>query len=170
MNNFKTITIEDVKDNFNKVITNDWMLITAGNREQANTMTASWGFLGRLWERQCVLIYIRPDRFTREFVERQETFTLAFFDEKYRKALSYCGSHTGRNEDKIRMAGLSIASTDSGTPYPTEARLVIECRKIYQGRIAEDNFIEPSIVEEHYPEKDFHYCYIGEIVGVYEKE
>ncbi len=151
MKNFKTIALEDVKDNFNRVIAEDWMLITAGNKQQANTMTASWGFLGRLWERNCAIVYLRPDRFTREFVEREEKFTLAFFDKKDHKALAYCGSHSGREEDKIRNAGLTVAYTDSDTPFPAEARRVIECRKIYHGRISENNFVEKCIVDEMYP-------------------
>jgi hypothetical protein len=104
---FKETKPESLTDNPFKLIGSDWMLITAGTPEAFNTMTASWGGLGILWERKVATCYIRPTRYTYEFAERAQYFTLSFFSEKHRKALTYCGTHSGRNSDKVNEAGLT---------------------------------------------------------------
>ena len=126
-----------------------------------NTMTASWGGLGILWERKVATCYIRPTRYTFEFTERSPYFTLSFFDEKHRKKLTYCGTHSGRNTDKIREAGLTPVK-EGGFVYFEEARLVLACRKLYYQDIGPERFLDPKI-ENMYPQKDYHRMYIGEI-------
>jgi flavin reductase (DIM6/NTAB) family NADH-FMN oxidoreductase RutF len=127
-----------------------------------NTMTASWGGLGILWERKVATCYIRPTRYTFEFTERSPYFTLSFFDEKHRKKLTYCGTHSGRNTDKVREAGLTPVK-EGGFVYFEEARLVLACRKLYYQDIGPERFLDPTI-ENMYPQKDYHRMYIGEIV------
>lgn len=153
---------EALCDNPFKLIGSDWMLITAGTPGSWNTMTASWGGLGVLWERKVATCYIRPTRHTFGFVEQAPLFTLSFFEEKYRKALTYCGTHSGRDTDKARGAGLSVVQ-DAGSVYFAEARLVLMCRKIYSQDISPERFLDPAI-EGMYPQKDYHRMYIGEIV------
>lgn len=104
---FKETKPELLSDNAFKLIGKDWMLITAGTPESFNTMTASWGGLGVLWERKVAFCFIRPTRYTREFVERSQNFTLSFFEETHRKALGFIGSHSGRDTDKIKETGLT---------------------------------------------------------------
>jgi flavin reductase (DIM6/NTAB) family NADH-FMN oxidoreductase RutF len=159
---FSEIRAELLTDNPFKLIGKDWMLITAGAPEKFNTMTASWGGLGVLWERTVAFCFIRPTRYTYEFVERSRTFTLSFFEEKHRKALSFCGSHSGRDRDKIREAGLTPVK-DEGYVYFKEARLVLACRKLYFQDISPDRFLEEKI-SDLYPQKDYHRMYVGEIV------
>jgi flavin reductase (DIM6/NTAB) family NADH-FMN oxidoreductase RutF len=153
---------DELTDNPFKLIGEDWMLITAGTSDSFNTMTASWGGLGVLWERKVATCYIRPTRHTFSFVERSSVFTLSFFGEQHRKALQYCGTHSGRNSDKVKGAGLTPVQ-EGGAIYFNEARLVLVCRKIYAQDIDPGLFLDPAI-GSMYPQKDYHRMYIGEIV------
>lgn len=146
-----------------QLIGKDWMLITAGNVAHCNTMTAAWGGLGYLWNRPVAYIFIRPQRYTFTFVEQQEMFSLCFFDEKFRSALNYLGTVSGRDEDKISKAGLTPLSMKD-TIYFDEAKLVLICRKIYQQDIDPVHFLDPDI-QKVYPGNDYHRMYIGEIVN-----
>ena len=159
---FKETRPEQLNDNPFKLIGTDWMLITAGAPESFNTMTASWGGLGILWERKVATCFIRPTRYTFEFAERSSGFTLSFFEERHRKALTHCGTHSGRDTDKISEAGLTPVK-EGGFIYFSEARLVLACRKIYSQDIDPGRFLDPKI-GEMYPQKDYHRMYIGEIV------
>lgn len=148
-----------------KLILKDWMLITAGPPDSYNTMTGGWGGLGALWGKHICWCVIRPQRYTYEFMEREQSFTLSFFEEQYRPALELCGSKSGRDIDKAAAAGLTpIAGTLPGTTSFAEARMVVECRKIYFQDIDPRNFLDPSI-HEWYPEKDYHRLYVGEVVN-----
>lgn len=159
---FQEVNPELLTDNPFKLIGADWMLITAGSAEKLNTMTASWGGLGVLWERKVCFIFVRPTRYTCEFIEQATHFSLSFFDESRRKALQYCGTHSGRNSDKVKEAGLT-AVHDSGLVYFNEARLVLGCRKLYHQDIEPARFLDPAI-NSMYPQKDYHRMYAGEIV------
>lgn len=153
---------ELLTDNPFKLIGTDWMLITAGTADSFNTMTASWGGLGVLWERKVAMCYIRPTRHTFSFVEQAALFTLSFFGEEHRKTLQYCGTHSGRNTDKVKGAGLTPVK-EGGFIYFNEARLVLACRKLYAQDIDPKLFLDPTI-GGMYPQKDYHRMYIGEIV------
>ncbi|MBW7572707.1 flavin reductase family protein [Caproiciproducens faecalis] len=161
--------IDITKMNFNPFtkIDQEWMLITAGNREKCNTMTASWGALGELWHKYVSFIFIRPQRYTLKFIEKEDFYSLCFFDEAYRKALNYCGSHSGRDVDKIKESGLTTVYDDA--PYFEEAKLVLICRKLHGQTIDPSCFIDSSIDTKNYPQKDYHKLFIGEIVKVLEK-
>jgi flavin reductase (DIM6/NTAB) family NADH-FMN oxidoreductase RutF len=139
------------------------MLITAGTTASFNTMTASWGGFGHLWNRDICWCVIRPQRHTYGFTERSSRFTLSFFDREYREALRYCGTHSGRDVDKMAATGLTPVQTVEGSIYFEEARLVIECQKIYLHDIDPAHFLDPDIHNE-YPDKDYHRLYLGRIV------
>ena len=168
MNEFTKISHEKIEDNTFKLIGKDWMLITAGTKEDFNTMTASWGGFGFLWNKPICHIYIRPHRFTYNFIERYDLFTLSFFDEKYRGCLNICGTKSGRDIDKVKETGLTPAESDNRSIYFKEARLVLECRKIYYQDINPEFFIDNTI-ESNYPGKDYHRMYIGEVVNTLKK-
>ena len=159
---FKETKPELLTDNPFTLIGSDWMLITAGTPGSWNTMTATWGGLGVLWERKVATCYIRPTRHTFGFIERAPFFTLSFFSEQHRKALTYCGTHSGRDTDKAKGAGLTPVQ-EGDLVYFAEARLVLACRKIYSQDIVPERFLDPKI-ETMYPQKDYHRIYIGEIV------
>lgn len=168
MSLFKEINIKNFSPNPFE-IKDKWMLISAAKADgTVNTMTASWGSFGIMWNKEVVFIVIRPQRFTREFVESSESLSLTFFDDSYKKALAYLGKASGRDEDKITKAGLSVAM-DNGVPYFEEAERVIFAKKLFVQRIEEAAFLDKKIIDRWYPEKDFHYLYIAEITKVLEK-
>jgi flavin reductase (DIM6/NTAB) family NADH-FMN oxidoreductase RutF len=166
---FRTISPEDINDNPFKLVGSDWMLITAGPPEAYNTMTASWGGLGVLWNKNVCWCVIRPVRYTYEFMEKAGNFTLSFFDETYRDALNVCGTQSGRDINKAEAAGLTPAAGKlAGTTYFEQARLVLECRKIYTQDLNPELFLDRSI-ESLYPQKDYHRMYFGEVMGCFSR-
>lgn len=166
---FKEVKTEELSFNPFTKIGREWILITAGTREKMNTMTASWGGVGVMWGKDVVTAYIRPQRYTKEFVDAQETFSIAFFGEKYKKALSLCGSVSGRDRDKISEAGLTPYFVEE-TPAFEEADMILVCRKLYHGDLFPENFDAPENDEKWYPQKDYHTMYIGEILKVMVKD
>ena len=145
-----------------------WALITAQKDGKVNTMTASWGGIGVVWGKSAVTVYIRPQRYIREFVEGSEYFTFTLFD-GYKKELNVLGSKSGRDGDKIREVGFHV-ETVGGQPAFREGKTVFVCKKMYCGRFAPENFVETGIIGSCYPKQDFHYIYIGEITAIYENE
>jgi flavin reductase (DIM6/NTAB) family NADH-FMN oxidoreductase RutF len=162
MKNFRKVDPAEINENVIKLIGHQWMLITAGNMDSYNTMTASWGGIGMLWNKPVVFIFVRPQRYTFRFVETSDFFTCSFFDAKYKSALRFCGTHTGRDFDKADKTGLTPMPSDSGSVIFNEARLVLESRKLYFQDIDPKGFMSPEI-QENYPLKDYHRMYIGEI-------
>ena len=162
-NHLKETSPELIRDNVFRLIGADWMLVTAGTRDAFNTMTASWGGMGVLWNKNICFCVIRPHRYTYGFMEHAEHFTLSFFDEAYREALNFCGSKSGRNVDKVAATGLTPMTGATGAVYFAEARLVLECRKIYFQDMNPAHFLDPNI-DENYPKKDYHRMYLGEIL------
>lgn len=104
---FKEVDIKSLTFNPFTKIGSEWMLITAGDQSGYNTMTASWGGLGVLWGKNVATCYIRPQRYTKKFVDANDTFTLSFYGPEHKQALSICGSKSGRDCDKVKEAGLT---------------------------------------------------------------
>ena len=166
---FERIDPKSLDQNVFSMIGDQWMLLTAGTREKCNTMTASWGGLGVLWGKPVATVYIRPQRYTMEFVEGREFFTLAFFGEEYRKALALCGSKSGRDIDKVKECGFTVETAD-GAPYFAQADLVLVCKKAYWQDMDPTHFLDGEIDGKWYPEKDYHRIFIGEIETVLKKK
>lgn len=154
-------------DIFN-LISKDWMLITAGEGEKFNTMTASWGGFGYIWNRPVAFVFIRESRYTREFVKNGDRLTLSFFDEKYRGALRICGSKSGRDTDKVKEAGLTPKILGNNTVTFAEAHTTIVCRKLLSSLLEEQNYIDKSIFEQFYVKAPggLHEMYIVEIEDI----
>jgi len=165
MNKFSEIKPEELNKNTFQLIGSDWMLITAEKDDKVNTMTASWGGLGVIWGKNVSYVVIRPQRFTKEFVDNSKTFSLSFLDNSFRRQLSYLGCVSGRDEDKITKSNLTIEHSDN-TPYFKEAKLVIICKKLYAQDLKPEFFIENGLDEKWYPDKDYHTLYISEITKV----
>ena len=165
----KEINIKELKENAVSLFDDRWTLITAGSKESYNTMTASWGAMGELWNKDVCFCFIRPQRYTYEFTEREEYFTLSFFSEKYRQALTYCGSKSGRDVDKAKETGLTPVSVGSSVTFE-EAEIVLLCKKVAFQDINPEGFTDPSIDSACYPGKDYHRMYIGEIVSCLVKD
>ncbi|MEG0824690.1 MAG: flavin reductase family protein [Oscillospiraceae bacterium] len=160
----KPIDPKKLNANVFSMLDDSWALITAGNRENCNTMTASWGGLGILWNKPVATIYLRPQRYTKTFVDREDYFTVAFFGADYHGALELCGAKSGREVDKVNKCGFSIAYGEGDAPYFQEAELVFICKKLYRDSIKPQCFLD-SAPEDCYPKKDYHDLYIGEIVA-----
>lgn len=166
---FKEITAESLMMNPFTKIGKEWMLITAEKEGKVNTMTASWGGVGIMWGKNTATVYLRPQRYTKEFVDAGEVFTISFYGEAYRKALGYCGKVSGREEPaKIENAGLTPCVID-GVPVFEEASMVFVCRKMYQQEMKPECFVDSEARERWYPQEDYHTMYIAEITAVYEK-
>ena len=157
---------KSITDNVFRLIGNDYFLFTAGGPRKWNTMTAGWGAFGYLWNKCIVAGFIRPQRYTYKFVEKNKYFTFCFFNKRYEKVLQFCGSHSGRKCDKAKETGLTPMPTALGNVYFKEADLVLECRKIYYQDLDPRRFLDLSI-KRNYPKKDYHRFYFGEIVNCY---
>ncbi len=165
---FKKIGVKEIDSNVFELIGDKWMLITGGGESGFNTMTASWGGLGVLWQKAVSFCFVRPQRYTRKFMDDGKYFSLSFFGEKYRDQLYLCGSKSGRDMDKVRETGLTPCFADCGAVYFEEAELVLVCKKIYSHDFDPENFMTPEIAVA-YEKGDYHRMYVGEIVEVLEK-
>lgn len=164
----KKIDIKELKGNAVSLFDDKWCLITAGNGESYNTMTASWGAMGELWNKDVCFCFIRPQRYTYEFTEKNDIFTLSFFGEKYRKALAFCGKYSGRDYDKAKETGLTPMEIDGSVSFE-ESEMVIVLKKVAFQDIDPEGFIDETIDEKCYPQKDYHRMYIGEVISCYIK-
>lgn len=156
----------EINQNPFELIDDDWFLLSAGDINSFNTMTASWGAMGVLWNKPVVFCFVRPQRYTYKFMESNTLFTMSFFDDRYRDALSLCGKVSGRQTDKMKATGLKPFESPEGSIFYEQAKLMIECRKLYFSDITPENFLVDGI-EANYPKKDFHRMYIGEIISCF---
>lgn len=160
---FKEINPDLFNANVIRLIGKEWMLVTAGTVGDFNTMTAAWGGLGYLWNMPVAFIFVRPQRYTFEFTEKYPKFSLSFFEKEHKDALMFCGRNSGRDFDKIKETGLSVFESAEGNILFDQAKINIECSKLYADDIKESKFVLPEVDHRIYPEKDYHRFYIGKI-------
>jgi flavin reductase (DIM6/NTAB) family NADH-FMN oxidoreductase RutF len=164
---FKEINITNLEDlNPISKISKEWMLITAGDQEKYNTMTASWGNLGYIWNKPVATMYIRQTRYTKEFADKFDYFSLCFFEKKYRKDLGYLGTYSGRDEDKVAKTSLTVDFFED-VPYFKEASLVLICKKEYSQDMKPECFHDKECLKNNYENDLLHKLYIGEIVHTF---
>ena len=144
-------------------------LLTAGNRQELNTMVIGWGGLGTLWRKPVCTVYVRPQRYTYEFMERQDYFTVSVLNASHAETLKICGTRSGRDIDKVKTCGLSVAFGEGDAPYFEEAELVLVCRKLYADDIRGEAFVDLTIDDGCYPDRDYHRMYVGEVLQVLKK-
>lgn len=160
---FKEISAKEIDKNIIKAIADEWMLITAGNKDGYNMMTASWGFMGEMWGNDCVSIMVRPQRYTMEFIDNNDYFTLSFYGDK-KDIHKVCGSMSGRDVNKTELTGLTPVFDDKSV-YFDEAKMVVVCKKQYVQRLEENCFIDKDPLK-WYENKDYHFMVIGKIEKV----
>lgn len=165
MHSFQEVSPEYMECNPFEKIGKEWMLVTSGDKEKANTMTASWGGMGVMWGKNVVYIVIRQSRYTKEFIDKSGTFSLSFLGEKHRNMLKYLGSVSGRTEDKIKEAGVELNYQD-GVPFVDQGNLILICRVMSATDIRPDDFIEAGLDDTWYKDKDYHTLYIAEITKI----
>lgn len=165
---FKEINIRDLKKSPVQMIADEWALLTAGNEEKYNTMTVSWGAVGELWGKDVVICFVRPQRYTYEFLENSDTFTLTFFGGEYKKELGFCGSKSGREYDKAKETGFVPMKAGEGVSFE-QAETIIVCKKIAYQDMSPNGFLADDIMS-NYGNNDFHRTYVGAIEKVLIKE
>lgn len=169
MRDFIQISPAETTENLLKKISEEWALLTAKKTDgTVSTMTISWGEFGYFWNRPIATVGVRPQRYTKEFMEEADGFSITFFPPEYKKKLSYLGTVSGRDENKIEKAELTVADHD-GLPYFKEATAVFFCKTLYSQDLSEKGFRSAEIIEKNYLDKDFHTLYIGEISQIYVK-
>lgn len=168
MAELRQIKPEDLEQSPFRLIGKDWMLVTAEKDGKANTMTASWGGMGVMWGKNVVFTVIRPQRYTKEFIDAADSYSLSFYDEQYRDQLSYLGKVSGRDEDKIAKAGLTLMHRQN-TPCFEEAKLTMICKKLFAQPYLPESFTDTATCDRCYPLADYHTLYIAEVLEIFTK-
>lgn len=150
-------------------IQDQWALLGAGTMDKFNMMTVNWGGLGVIWFQDVCTVYVRESRYTKEFMDHNELFTLTFLKDGYQDALKLCGAKSGRDMDKMNDSGLTPIPLEGAVGFE-EAELTFVCRKLYRGEMSKENFIYEETLQRAYPDGDYHTMYIGEIVAAYVAE
>ncbi len=141
-----------------------WALLTAGDTESFNMMTISWGGLGTIWNKPVATVYVRTSRYTHEFMDNNEYFTISFFPEEYKKTLGVLGSMSGRNMNKMKESGLTPKAADASVTFK-EAEVTLLCKKLFMQKLDPAN-MNAEIAEKFYAGDADHDMYIGEVVAV----
>ena len=165
---YKKIAANKIPGNIIKMLTDDWMLVTAGNTDKFNMMTANWGGLGSMFGKPVAFCFIDPTRHTFELMENNDTYTLTFYSEAHREALNLCGSKSGKSIDKVAETGLTPITTSAGSKAFSEAWLVIECKKMISQTITPEAISDPE-VKKAWSGKQLRKMFVGEIINVWVK-
>lgn len=166
---FKEVDAKSLKFNPFEKIGDEWALLSAGDETASNAMTVSWGEMGVLWGRNVVTVFVRPERFTKQFIDAADRFALSFYAPEHKRALGVLGSESGRDTDKVAEVGFTPASLDGTVAYE-QADLVFVCRKLYADDIKPERLLDAGIDAESYPEHDYHTMYVGEVEHVLVRE
>jgi len=165
---YKIIAAEDLQKSPIKMIGLDWMLIAAEKDGKVNAMTASWGGIGFMWNKPVAFVVIRQTRYTKEFVDAGERFSLNFFDGDCKQEMGLIGKVSGRDEDKLAATGMNAEMAES-VPAFEKATKVLVCKKLFAQKFDEQSFIDKSILDRWYAGDSMHTLYIAEIEKVLEK-
>lgn len=164
----KQIEPKNLQENVFTMIGKQWLLVCGEKDGKVNAMTASWGGIGVLWNKNVVTVYIRPQRYTKEFIDHADTFSIMVLPEDRRKEMNYMGTVSGRDEDKMQHCNFHVDHI-LNTPYVTEAAYTIICKKLYVQPMEDTCFIDKEVAHKNYLNKDYHVMYVGEILGIYQK-
>ena len=146
---------------------NQWLLLTAGTLEDCNMMTVAWGSIGCMWSKPFAQVVVRPHRYTHGYMEQSDSFTLCAFPDEHRKDLQTLGTFSGRDGDKLSKTGLTLKKSKRvSAPAYHEAKLILECQKIYYQDMDPGGFVDKTI-RDNYPANDYHRIYYGEILAAF---
>lgn len=175
---FKKIKPSELNENLFNVTTKDWFLMTAEADGVVNTMTVAWATFGIMWQRPCLMVAIRPERYTHEIASKAATFSLTVLPSEpaWKKVLGFCGTKSGRDVDKIRECNLTVAH-EGETPFIEEGRMAIICKKLCVPQLAEEDFPTDELNKFYGGENNesgegggYHHLYIAEITDILVKE
>lgn len=169
----KQIEPSEFKENIFETIGKEWMLVTGGNREHFNMMTASWGGIGWLWNKPVAFLFIRPERYTYEFLKNNRKLSLSFLgkEEEARKIYTLCGSKSGRDINKLQESGLKPVFTETGGIAYEQARMTLECTQLYESEMRKEDFLDPELLSWYGEKKgNMHKVIVAEIDHIWIKE
>ena len=165
----KQVELEKLNGNFVNMIHQGWPVLTVQDEGKVNGMTVNWVQIGWLWNKPVVSVYVRPQRHTYPLINKEEYFSLDFFEESERKNLSYLGSASGKDEDKLAHCNYTT-SIINNAPVIDQAKLVMTLKKLHVTDLKEEQFYDKEVMDKAYPNKDFHRVFVAEITGVFEKD
>jgi flavin reductase (DIM6/NTAB) family NADH-FMN oxidoreductase RutF len=165
----KKISIDELNLNPFTAIGKEWFLLTAGSIDSFNTMTASWGGVGVMWGKNVVTTVVRSNRHTFDYINTQDTFTISFYPQECKDILNYCGSHSGKDVDKVAETGLKPVALDGGVAFE-QSKLVFVCKKLYAQELDTKNFTDTECTKWYSDTNPIHTAFVGEIVAVYSQE
>ena len=166
---FHEVDLKTMKINPFVMLDDEWALLSAGNAEKYNTMTIAWGSVGYMWYKPVFVVVLRPQRYTKEFLDNHDLFTVSIYPERYKGALQILGTKSGRDSDKISESALTPLFLDDTIAFE-EAHTIFVCRKFHGGQQLDPSvIIDKGLDSEIYPDKDYHYCYTGEIIKTLQK-
>lgn len=142
-----------------------WALVTAGTADDYNTMTISWGGIGTIWNKPAVTVYVKPVRYTHRFIDANEYFTVSFYDEEHRDALSLLGTKSGRDTDKVAETGFEPVEVNGKAVTFKQAKVTLLCRKMYRQDLIRDT-MDKEVVDKYYIDEEPHTMFIGEVVEI----
>lgn len=166
---FYEVKASELQENAIDLIGARWLLVTAEKDGKCNTMTASWGGVGVMWGKDVAYLVIRPQRYTKEFIDGSSTLSLSILPKGHMQQYTYLGRVSGRDEDKIEKVGFSVAH-DGDTPYFENAEIVIICEKLFAQEMKPESFVDETLLPRWYADNDFHTMYICEIKKVLRRE
>lgn len=153
--------MKDIVKNLCNKLNNEWALLTAGDKKKFNSMTISWGSFGVLWFKNVVTVYVRPERYTLEFLKKQEYFTVSFYNSKYKKDLQILGTKSGRDTNKMKEISLTPKFLDNSITFEQASQTFV-CKKLYMGQL-NLNQMDEQTREQNYQTPEGHYVFVGEI-------
>ncbi len=138
-------------------------LLTVGNKEKFNMMTIGWGGLGTLWGRPVATVFVRPSRYTHEFIEKEDYFTIGIFENYwYKDELKKLGTNSGRDMDKMHDSGLTPMEVPNGMTFK-EVSVTLICKKIFKQRL-DPSQLPADIQRQYYEDDEPHDMFVGEVV------
>jgi flavin reductase (DIM6/NTAB) family NADH-FMN oxidoreductase RutF len=171
---FTGISVEEISDNVFKLVGKDITVITSGNESNFNSMAASWGGVGILFNKPVAWCMLRANRYTLEIIKKEHTYTLSYFPEEHKEQVLFFGSKSGRNTDKMKETILTSVQTPDGNTTYREARLVLECKMIELTTVHPDDFLNQEnknfIMDGFNEAKEYHKLIFGEITNVWIKK
>ena len=167
----KPIDVKSLSTDILHVFDNQKALLTAGTPERLNTMTIGWAQMGTVWGTPMCTVYVRPERYTYDFMEEQDYFTVSVLPLDHKKTtMVYCGTKSGRDVDKVKDCGLTVSFGEGNAPYIEEAEWVLVCKKVYAQDLAAEHILEQDLISPYYGAKgNWHKMYMGKVVEAYKK-
>ena len=145
-------------------------LLTAGDKTGLNTMTIGWCQLGCVWNLPTCTVYVRPERYTYQFMESHNYFTVSVFPADRKKDMAFCGTKSGRDVDKVKECGLTLCYGAGDAPFFEEAEWVLVCRKLFVQDLEASCVTDERVLKSYTPAMGgWHRAYVGEVVEAYQK-